>query len=130
VYSTSNVVSALIPFLVRNSSIDVRRNWPLMRMSKGMRVSRCSRSLTRVESWCLLRALDIVSDYAPMLNVCRLRAAFVLSVGAHTSYLQVCTNSTVGSSAIWSPGSRVLRRICTLVSAAVESIVCAGVGFG
>lgn len=38
--------------------------------------------------------------------------------------LLVCTNSTVGSSAIWSPGSRVLRRICTLVSAAVESIVC------
>ena len=37
-------------------------------------------------------------------------------------HLQVCTNRTVGSSAICRPGSRVLRRICTLVSAALDSM--------
>lgn len=43
--------------------------------------------------------------------------------------LHVCTNKTVGSSAIWRPGSQVLSRICTLVSATLESIVYAEVSF-
>jgi hypothetical protein len=51
VYSTSRVVSALIPFFVRYSSTVVRKNCPLIRISNGMRSSsRSRRSLISVDS--------------------------------------------------------------------------------
>jgi hypothetical protein len=48
-YSTVSVVSDEMPFDVRYSSIEVRRNVPLMRNSKGMGFSVSRRVLTRVE---------------------------------------------------------------------------------
>ena len=48
-YSTVRRVSAETPFAVRYSSIEVRRNLPLMRNSKGMGLSFSRRALTRVE---------------------------------------------------------------------------------
>ena len=48
-YSTSSVVSADMPFAVRYSSNDVRRNVPLIRNSNGMGFSDCNRVFTRVE---------------------------------------------------------------------------------
>lgn len=48
-YSTLSVVSAEIALAVRNSSMVVRRNWPLIKNSKGMGFSDSSRLLTRVE---------------------------------------------------------------------------------
>ena len=48
-YSTARVVSADIPFAVRYSSKDVRRNVPLMRNSNGMGLSDCSKVFTSVE---------------------------------------------------------------------------------
>lgn len=60
-YSTFKVVSAEIPLAVRNSSIEVRRNWPLIRNSKGTGCSVSRRRLTRVESWYLRSSATIVS---------------------------------------------------------------------
>lgn len=48
-YSTASVVSEDMPFAVRYSSKDVRRNIPLIRNSKGMGFSDCKRVLTSVE---------------------------------------------------------------------------------
>jgi len=48
-YSTLRVVSAEMPFSVRKSSMEVRRNWPLMRNSKGIGVGESRRVLQRVE---------------------------------------------------------------------------------
>ena len=49
-YSTASVVSEDMPFAVRYSSKEVRRNVPLIRNSKGMGFSDCKRVLTSVES--------------------------------------------------------------------------------
>jgi lipopolysaccharide/colanic/teichoic acid biosynthesis glycosyltransferase len=66
---------------------------------------------------------------ASVHNIRQSRFAMFLASGdwlrAWNLNLHVWTSSTVGSSAIWRPASRVLRRICTLVSVAVKSIVAA-----
>ena len=49
IYSTVRVFSAEIPFAVRNSSKEVRRNVPLIRNSNGMGFSDCNKVFTRVE---------------------------------------------------------------------------------
>jgi hypothetical protein len=66
-YSTFKVVSAEMPLAVRNSSIEVRRNWPLMRNSKGTGCSVSSRRFTRVESWYLRSSATVVS-YASLFQ--------------------------------------------------------------
>ncbi len=48
-YSTVSVVSAEIPFVVRYSSMEVRRKEPLMRNSKGIGRSDLSSVLTKVD---------------------------------------------------------------------------------
>lgn len=48
-YSRARVVSADMPFAVRYSSSDVRRNVPLIRNSKGIGFSDCRRVLTSVD---------------------------------------------------------------------------------
>ena len=48
-YSTVRVVSADMPFAVRYSSKEVRRNEPLIKNSNGIGFSDCRRVLTRVE---------------------------------------------------------------------------------
>jgi len=44
-----SVVSAEMPLLVRKSSMEVRKNWPLMRNSNGTGVGDSRRVLQRVE---------------------------------------------------------------------------------
>lgn len=48
-YSIASVVSEDMPFAVRYSSNEFRRNVPLIRNSKGMGFSDCRRVLTSVE---------------------------------------------------------------------------------
>jgi hypothetical protein len=48
-YSMLRVDSAEMPFCVRNWSREVRRNWPLMRNSKGMGDEASRRVFVRVE---------------------------------------------------------------------------------
>lgn len=50
-YSMVRVVSAEMPFCVRKSSNEVRRNWPLMRNSRGTGWVVSRRRLTRVDNW-------------------------------------------------------------------------------
>lgn len=57
-YSILSVVSAEIAFAVRNSSIEVRRNWPFIKNSKGIGFSDSSKLLTSVESAYRLRPID------------------------------------------------------------------------
>jgi hypothetical protein len=73
-YSTFKVVSAEMPLAVRNSSIEVRRNWPLIRNSKGTGCSVSSRRFTRVESWYLRSSATVVS-YASLFQPKAIRGA-------------------------------------------------------
>lgn len=50
-YSMLSVVSAEIPWEVRNSSREVRRKVPFIRKSNGIGVGEVRRLLTSVESW-------------------------------------------------------------------------------
>lgn len=60
-YSTARVVSADMPFAVRYSSRDVRRNVPLTRNSNGMGFSDCNKVLTSVERAYRRRSSELVS---------------------------------------------------------------------